>query len=194
MAYETVDVWHRDRRIRLHRAVTFQQSGTLTFAPGETSKTIVISTIEDSESEVPETFTVRLSSPRGGATLGTAAALGTIIVNDSQRAPVLAGIGNKTVDEETLLSFTATATDPDLPANGLTFSLIGAPAGASIDRGHRRVHLDADRGAGAGQLPGDRAVTDNGPPNLFDEESITITVNEVNVAPVLASHRQSDGQ
>jgi hypothetical protein len=30
-------------------------------------------------------------------------------------------------------TFTATATDPDLPAQTLTFSLVGAPAGAAID-------------------------------------------------------------
>ena len=32
-----------------------------------------------------------------------------------------------------LLTFTATATDADLPANTLTFSLSGEPVGASID-------------------------------------------------------------
>ena len=48
-------------------------------------------------------------------------------------APVLAAIGPQTVAEETLLTFTATATDSDLPAQPLTFSLADAPAGASID-------------------------------------------------------------
>ena len=36
------------------------------------------------------------------------------------------------VDEETLLSFTATASDHDVPVQTLTFSLSGAPVGASI--------------------------------------------------------------
>ena len=48
--------------------------------------------------------------------------------------PVLDPIGAKVVDELTTLVFTATATDPDVPGQVLTFSLgPGAPAGASID-------------------------------------------------------------
>ena len=40
-------------------------------------------------------------------------------------------IGNQTVNEGSTLTFTATATDADLPANTLTFSLDAAsPAGA----------------------------------------------------------------
>ena len=60
-------------------------------------------------------------------------------------APVLAAIGNKTVNEGSLLTFTATATDADLPANTLTFSL-DAGADRSGDQCHDgRLHLDADR-------------------------------------------------
>ena len=39
------------------------------------------------------------------------------------------------MNEGTLLTFTATATDADLPAQTLAFSLVGAPAGASITSG-----------------------------------------------------------
>src|SRR5690606_11985077 len=48
----------------------------------------------------------------------------TVTVNEINTAPVLATIGNKTVDEETLLTFTATATDVDVPANTLIYSLV----------------------------------------------------------------------
>ena len=47
--------------------------------------------------------------------------------------PVLAPIGNKSVDEQTLLQFTVTARDPDLPANTLTLAADGLPAGATFD-------------------------------------------------------------
>ena len=57
----------------------------------------------------------------------------TVTVNEVNVAPVLDPIGDQTVDEQTLLTFTATATDADLPANTLTFSLSGEPAGAAID-------------------------------------------------------------
>jgi hypothetical protein len=53
-------------------------------------------------------------------------------VND---APVLAPMGSRTVVFGTLLTFTASATDVDRPAQALTFSLTGAvPAFAFIDR------------------------------------------------------------
>ena len=64
---------------------------------------------------------------------------------------MLGAIGNQTVNEGTMLSFTATATDADLPREHLTYSLTGAPAGAP-SMPDRRIHLDADRSAGAGQL------------------------------------------
>ena len=51
---------------------------------------------------------------------------------------MLDAIGNKTVDEGPLLTFTATATDADLPANTLTFSL---------DVARRRVRRSATTGA-----------------------------------------------
>src|SRR5206468_12982120 len=46
-------------------------------------------------------------------------------------APVLAAIGNKTVLENALLSFTVSATDPD--ADTLTYTATGLPTGVSFD-------------------------------------------------------------
>lgn len=48
-------------------------------------------------------------------------------------APVLATIPPQTVDSGALLTFTASATDDNLPSNTLSYSLIGAPVGASIN-------------------------------------------------------------
>ena len=56
-------------------------SGTVTFAPFDTTETIVVTTAPDSLDEAGETLTVTLSSPSGG-TLGTAVATGTIIDDD----------------------------------------------------------------------------------------------------------------
>ena len=65
----------------------------------------------------------------------------------------------------------------------------GDAAGDEHQRGDGSVHLDADGVAGRAELRGD----DHGhgqrrqPASLSDSETITITVDEVNVAPVLAS-------
>ena len=58
-------------------------SGTLTFAPGETEKTVSVSVLDDSHDEGEETFTLTLSNVAGGnAYLEDATATGTIENSD----------------------------------------------------------------------------------------------------------------
>lgn len=72
-----------------------------------------------------------------GTSYGSSLSFKTAVANT---APVLASIGNKYVNEGSQLTFTATATDAE--ANALTYSLISAPAGASITTiGHLLGHL-----------------------------------------------------
>jgi len=52
---------------------TFTQPATLTFEPGQASKTITINIIDDGEDEEDETIVLGLSSPTGGAVLGSIA-------------------------------------------------------------------------------------------------------------------------
>ncbi len=99
-------------------------------------------------------------------------------------APVLSAIGNKTVDEGSLLTFTATAIDSDLPANTLTYSLVGAPTGAIINAVTGVFTWTPTEAQGPGSYTFTVRVSDG---TLTDEEQITVTVNEVNVAPVLAA-------
>jgi VCBS repeat-containing protein len=108
----------------------------------------------------------------------------TITVGEVNDAPVLAAIGNKTVDELTELTFTAIATDADLPANVLTYSAANLPAGATFDPATREFRWTPTEGQGPGTYTFTVRVTDNGMPALSDEEEITVTVTEVNVAPV----------
>lgn len=63
-------------------------SGTVTFAPGETSKTVSVAIIGDAKIESDETFTFTLSAP-SNALLGTAVATGTIL-NDDAATPASA--------------------------------------------------------------------------------------------------------
>jgi len=67
-------------------------TGTLAFAENESSKTFTISIIDDLFNEGDETFTVVLSSPTGGATLGEITTLTvTIQNNDFGPPPVQVG-------------------------------------------------------------------------------------------------------
>jgi len=103
----------------------------------------------------------------------------------SNAPPVLAAIGNQTVNELTLLTFTASASDPDA-GESLAFSLDpGAPAGANINAASGVFTWTPTEAQGPGVYPVTVRVTDNGTPRLSAFATISITVNEVNTAPVL---------
>ena len=74
-------------------------SGTLTFAPGETVKTVRVQLRDDSDPEVTEVFTMNLSSPSANAAIARATATATIIDNDAQSGTPLVSINNFVVDE-----------------------------------------------------------------------------------------------
>lgn len=57
--------------------------GTLTFAAGETVKTVSLATIDDALIEATETVQVSLSAPTAGAVIGAATATGSISDNDA---------------------------------------------------------------------------------------------------------------
>ncbi|KUK47510.1 MAG: Uncharacterized protein XD74_1891 [Actinobacteria bacterium 66_15] len=108
----------------------------------------------------------------------------TITVAEVNAAPVLGAIGDKTVDELSELTFTASATDADLPANTLAYSLAaGAPAGASIDSTTGAFSWTPTEAQGPGSYDITVVVTDG--KGGVDSETITVTVAEVNTAPVL---------
>jgi hypothetical protein len=58
-------------------------SGVLTFAAGDTTKTITVNVAGDSIPELDETFSVLLSSPSAGTSVSTSEANGTILNDDA---------------------------------------------------------------------------------------------------------------
>lgn len=62
--------------------------GRLTFAPGETSKTITVAIVDDTAPEEDEAFLLRLVSTTGGAIIGTPSEITLRILNDDG-APVV---------------------------------------------------------------------------------------------------------
>ena len=69
-------------------------TSSLSFAPSQTEKTITVTTIDDSDEEDSETFTVTLSGPNN-ATLVKHIGYGTITDNDvtSDMGPTLSNLG-----------------------------------------------------------------------------------------------------
>ena len=72
-------------------------AGTVSFADGETSKTITLAVRGDVVTEANETLGVTLSAPTGGAGLTDAAAVGTITNDDVSDTPIFAiqGAGHR---------------------------------------------------------------------------------------------------
>ena len=105
----------------------------------------------------------------------------TITVADTNRAPSLAAIGDKAVDEAATLTFTISATDPD--GDTVTYSATNLPAGASFDPGTRTFTWTPGYDQ-AGTYAG-VTFTAEDPGLLSDSEAVTITVNNVNRPPVL---------
>ncbi len=108
----------------------------------------------------------------------------TIVVKEVNSPPYITPVGNKVTSVGSLLSFKVNATDPDWPAQTLTFSLApDPPLGASITTGG-----DFSWTPGADLGPGDYTigviVTDDQEPPLTDTHYFTVSVREANVPPV----------
>jgi Ca2+-binding RTX toxin-like protein len=71
-------------------------SGTLTFAAGQTSQQITVLATGDTTVEPDETFTVTLTSP-SNATLGTTASSTATILNDDSPSTGLSGLGGQKI-------------------------------------------------------------------------------------------------
>ena len=80
-------------------------TGTLTFNPGDTTKNIPITMVQDAIDEVNETFTVTISNPTN-STISTAAA--TITITDDDPTPSLAVNGANLTETSANLNFTVT--------------------------------------------------------------------------------------
>jgi DNA-binding beta-propeller fold protein YncE len=117
----------------------------------------------------------------GTPSLNTSEAV-SITVGNVNRPPVLDPIGNKWVNEGETLTFTLTATDPD--GNDLIFSANNLPAGANFNPIVRSFTWTPTLEQGGNYENVEFSVMDNGNPAHVDVELITITVGNINRAPV----------
>jgi hypothetical protein len=111
----------------------------------------------------------------------TATGLVSVVVIQVVNPPVLAPIANYTIYEGTLLSFSATATESNLPPRNLIFSLgIGAPTNATINptTGVFQWRPTAAQARTTNILS--VIVTDDGQPPLSATRLFTVIVRPVN--------------
>jgi hypothetical protein len=103
-----------------------------------------------------------------------------VVVQQVNGLPTLGGVpAFAQVDEEQTLAFTATVANPGSPV----FSLVGAPAGATIDPATGAFSWTPTEAQGPGTFAFVVRLTD-GP--TTDDRPITVQVREVNTAPILS--------
>ena len=128
------------------------------------------------EAQGPGSYTFAIAATDNGTPALTAQQLITVTVYEVNRPPVLAAASQQTVTEGTTLRYELSASDEDLPANGLRFSLEGAPDGVRIGA-HTGVMTWTPTAA---QAPGTFVfkivATDDGDPKLTATETVTIEV------------------
>jgi len=146
-------------------------TGVLTWTPTET--------------QGPSTNLIVLQVTDSGSPPLTDSKSFTVVVNEVNSPPVLAVPPNKAIHGLATLVVTNTATDPDLPSDTFTFTLVSAPDGVSLDPVSGVLTWTPTEA----QLPSTNLITvrviDNGSPPLADTGSFTVVVNEENNAPVL---------
>ncbi len=105
-------------------------SGTLTFGPNETSKTVSVATTVDALDEESETFTLTLSSPTN-ATLEDATATGTID-NGESPDPVL-GVADASAAEGSAVEFTVSLSEASSESVTVEYATSGGTATSGTD-------------------------------------------------------------
>ncbi len=110
----------------------------------------------------------------------------TVVVKVVEQPPVLPAQANQTIIGQTALTVTNTATDPNIPPNPLTYTLLAAPTNAVINTNGIITWTPL-----AGQVPSTNTfttvATDNGSPPLSATNSFTVFVysHAIHNGPVL---------
>src|SRR5439155_1019004 len=163
-------------------ALTFSLVGAPTGASIDASTGVF--TWTPSEAQGPGSYTFKVRVTDDGSRSEERRVGKKCSVREVKVAQVLAGVlASATLDDESAYTFTATATDHDLPGNTLTFSLVGAPAGASIDADTGVFTWTPSEAQGPGDYTFKVRVTDDGSPNLYDEKSIRLALSDGHVTP-----------
>ena len=118
-----------------------------------------------------------------GTAEGPLASIQTAPVTNINDAPLLDAIGNQTVNELELLSLTAAATDADLPANALTYSLDAASlaAGMTIDSSTGQFNWTPSQVQGPNTYSVTVTVTDDGTTNGVPDFKTSIQSFQIDV-------------
>ena len=167
-----------------------ENTEALTFAgtTGET-QTFTVATIEDTDDETNETFTVSLTVSGNSETVAANdTATGTILDDDGNAPPVITAPDDRTYEQgETITPFGITVTDAD--GESLTVTVTGLPSGLSYanDQVQGTVAADAAAKAYTVTISADDGV------NTAVTGTFTITVTEAAAQVTVADASAGEG-
>ncbi len=148
-------------------------SGTLTFAPGQLTRTIAVPVLGDTVVEPNETFVVNLTSPTN-ATLSDSQGTGTILNNDG---PVLS-IGNATVTEGNTGTTSAVFTVSLSTASSQTVTVRYATANGTATAGSDYTAISGTLTFAPGQLTRTIAVPVLGDTVVEPNETFVVNLSD----------------
>lgn len=150
------------------------KTGTVTFGPQETSKTISIDTIQDALFELDDTVHVNLSNPIGGATIASAQGVGTIINDDA--APIFSIAANASATEGDVISLAVTKSGATALSHTVFYTMADGTATATIDYYYLASNLLT---FGPGETTKFATVTTND--DMIEEPDETVLVSLLSV-------------
>ena len=162
-------------------AVVTPRTFTYSLGPGAPAGAAInatngVFTWTPNESQGPSTNTMTVIVTDNNSPAQSLTNTFSVTVNETNSAPTLAAIADRMVHAGMKVTFTNSATDPDIPANTLTYSLDAAPPTATIGALDGIFNwLTSDAFVGTTNSITVR-VTDNGVPSKFDTKSFNITV------------------
>jgi hypothetical protein len=111
----------------------------------------------------------------------------TLTATEVNRTPEFASAILQTTTERLAWAYTAAATDPDLPANRLTYRLFSGPAGATVAADSGLLKWTPGEAEGGNSYDFVVEATDNGTPALSAQTTVRLEVQKINHPPTLAS-------
>jgi len=144
-------------------------SGVLTWTP--------------TEAQGPGTYAVKATVSDNGEPVLSDTVEFSVEVREVNSAPVLTTVAEQVVDELTTLNLMLTTSDPDIPANTLTYSLTEGPNGMAVDASSGMLTWTPTDAQGPGTYAVAATVRDNGVPSLSDTVEFSVVVRAVAVDP-----------
>jgi hypothetical protein len=136
-----------------------------------------------SQAQAPGNYVITVRATDNGSPTASAATSFRVIVEAPNLAPAIAGIPDRTVTWGTIVTATASASDPE--NNELRFSLEGAPAGATINELTGQFSWTPTQAQAPSNYVIIVRVTDNGSPPASATTTFTIiAVDHVRIANI----------